>query len=215
MAKPSNLSSIEASTLSCAALTAWNALYGLEGKSLKPGDTILTQGTGGVSVFALQFAVAAGATVIATTSSDEKGKRLKDLGAAHVINYKTDPNWGETVKKLTGEIGVDNVIEVGGNTTIPQSLQAVKIDGLISIIGFLGGNAQDAPSVVEALYHMCTIRGLLVGSRLQFEEMNRAIEANNLKPLVDSKVFQFKEARDAYQYQWDQKHFGKLVIEVK
>lgn len=213
--KPSNLSAIEASTLPCAALTAWNALYGVQSKALKPGDTILTQGTGGVSIFALQFAVAAGATVIATTSSDEKGKKLKELGATHVINYKTDPNWGETAKKLTGGIGADNIIEVGGNTTIPQSLKAVKLEGTISIIGFLGGNTKDAPSVVEALFNQCTVRGILVGSRQQLEEMNKAIEVNKIKPVVDAKVFQFKDAKAAYEYQWDQKHFGKLVIEIQ
>lgn len=215
VAKPSSLSLLEASTLPCAAVTAWNALYGLQSRALKPGDAVLTQGTGGVSIFALQFAVAAGATVIATTSSEEKGKRLKDLGATHVINYKTDPNWGETAKKLTGGIGVAHVIEVGGNTTIPQSLKAIKLEGVISIIGFVGGNTKDAPSLVDALTHLCTVRGIFVGSREQFEDMNRAIEVNKIKPVVDPKVFQFKEAGEAYQYQWDQKHIGKLVIEVK
>ncbi|KAL9109472.1 MAG: hypothetical protein Q9227_005807 [Pyrenula ochraceoflavens] len=219
VAKPKNLSAIEASTLPCAALTAWNALYGLEGKQLKPGDTVLTQGTGGVSIFALQFAVAAGARVIATTSSEEKGKKLKELGAHAVINYRTDEKWGETAKKLSGDgEGVHHVIEVGGNTTMPQSLQAVRMDGLISIVGFLGGGPKDGsapPTMVDALMHLCTVRGLLVGNRQQFEEMNAAITANGVKPVVDEKVFPFEKAKDAFQYQWEQKHFGKLCIEVK
>lgn len=214
--KPKNLSAEEASTLSCAALTAWNALYGLPGKALKPGDVVLTQGTGGVSLFAVQFAAAAGATIIATTSSDEKAERLKGLGAHHVINYKADRNWGETAKKLTADgLGADHILEVGGPTTMAQSLKACKIDGVITIIGFLGGGqGKDEPSFMECLSNLCTVRGILVGSRLQFEEMNKAIEANNIKPVVDEKVFRFDEAKEAYQYMWDQKHFGKLVIKV-
>ncbi|RYO84197.1 hypothetical protein DL766_008279 [Monosporascus sp. MC13-8B] len=144
---PRNLDYAEASTLTCAALTSWNALYGL--KPLKPGETVLVQGTGGVSVFALQFAKAAGATVIATTSSNEKAQTLKKLGAHHVINYKEDANWGETAKKLTpGGAGVDHVVEVGGAGTLEQSLKAVKFEGVISVIGFLGG-AKAMPSIIE------------------------------------------------------------------
>ena len=212
---PENLSAEEASTLSCAALTAWNALYGLESKTLKPGDVVLTQGTGGVSLFAVQFAVAAGATVIATTSSEAKAKKLKDIGAHHVINYKDDKNWGETVKRLTSNgLGADHVLEVGGPTTMAQSLKAIKIDGVISIIGFLGGSSEDQPSFLDCLSNLCTVRGILVGSRLQFEDMNRAIEANKIKPVVDERVFKLEEAKEAYQYMWDQKHFGKVVIKV-
>jgi len=130
---PSNLNFNEASTLSCAAVTAWNALYGLESRALKPGQTVLTQGTGGVSIFALQFAKAAGATVIATTSSQEKADILKKYGADHVINYKETPNWGETAKALSPDgLGIEHVVEVGGPTTMAQSLKAVAIDGVIS-----------------------------------------------------------------------------------
>ena len=162
-----------------------------------------------------QFAKAAGATVIATTSSDSKAQTLKKLGADHVLNYKTDENWGETAKGLTpGKLGVHHVIEVGGPVTFAQSLKAIKIDGVINIIGFLGGSGKDQPSFLEALLNQCTVRGLLVGSRLQFEEMNRAIDANGIKPVVDEKVFTLKETKDAYQYMWDQKHFGKLTIKV-
>lgn len=168
---PSSLNYIEGATLPCAALTAWNALYGL--KPLAAGDTVLTQGTGGVSVFALQFAKAAGATVIATTSSAEKAEVLKKLGADHVINYKETPSWGEKAKELSyrGE-GCQHILEVGGNATMAQSLKAVKIDGVISIIGFVGGDGpEEKPQFLEALMNICTVRGILVGNRLQFEEM--------------------------------------------
>ena len=134
---PSNLNFVEGATLTCAGLTAWNALYGVEGKRLMPGQWVLTQGTGGVSIFALQFAKAAGAKVISTTSSKEKEERLKKLGADHVINYKEDANWGETAKKLTGGVGVDHIIEVGGPSTVRNSLKAIKFEGIISIIGYL------------------------------------------------------------------------------
>ncbi|KAF2188126.1 alcohol dehydrogenase [Zopfia rhizophila CBS 207.26] len=212
---PSNLNWLEASTLSCAALTAWNALYGLESRALKPGDTVLTQGTGGVSTFAVQFAKAAGAQVIATTSSEKKAELLKKYGADHVINYKENPNWGEHAKGLTpGQAGVAHVIEVGGPTTMAQSLKAIKIDGVISIIGFVGGFGKEQPSFLDCLTNICTVRGLLVGSRLQFEDMNRAIEANDIHPIVDEKVFDLAHAREAYEYMWDQKHFGKLCIKV-
>ncbi|KAF2739002.1 hypothetical protein EJ04DRAFT_583419 [Polyplosphaeria fusca] len=212
---PENLNWLEASTLSCAAVTAWNALYGLDGRQLKPGDTVLTQGTGGVSIFALQFAKAAGAKVIATTSSEKKAALLKRLGADHVINYRDNPNWGEQAADLTpGQLGVQHVIEVGGPTTMAQSLRAIKIDGVISIIGFLGGFSKDQPSFLDCLNNMCIVRGILVGSRLQFEEMNRAIEANDIHPVVDDKVFEIDQLRDAMEYMWDQKHFGKLCIKL-
>lgn len=195
---PANLNFREAATLTCAGLTAWNALYGL--KQLLPGDYVLTQGTGGVSLFALQFAKAAGAKVIATTSSAEKGERLKQLGADHVINYKEDPSWGATAKKLTGGRGVQHVVEVGGPNTLTQSLEAIAIDGVITIIGFLGGvKGEKQPTFLECLNKGCVVRGLLVGSRLQFEEMNRAIEANDIKPVTDEKVFKLDEVKEAYQ----------------
>jgi NADPH:quinone reductase-like Zn-dependent oxidoreductase len=212
---PSNLNYLEASTLTCAALTAWNALYGLETRAIKPGQTVLTQGTGGVSIFALQFAKAAGARVIATTSSKEKAETLKKLGADHVINYKETPNWGEEAAKLTpGGAGVQHVVEVGGPATMAQSLKAVGIDGVISIIGFIGGFSKEQPTFLDCLSNMCTVRGILVGSRLQMEDMCAAIEANDIKPVVDEKVFSLAEAKEAYQYMWDQKHFGKLTIKI-
>ncbi|KAI5363188.1 putative GroES-like superfamily, alcohol dehydrogenase-like, NAD(P)-binding domain superfamily [Septoria linicola] len=211
--KPSNLNFVEASTLTCAGLTAWNALYGL--KQLMPGDWVLTQGTGGVSIFAVQFAKAAGAKVIATTSSASKGELLKKLGADHVLNYKEDQNWGETAKKLTGGRGVQHVVEVGGSNTLKHSLKAIAIDGVITIIGFLGGvKGEEMPSMIDALMNICTIRGVLVGSRQQFEAMNRAVEANDIHPVVDEKKWTLDQVPEAYQYMWDQKHFAKVGIEI-
>ncbi|KAI8942473.1 hypothetical protein NX059_000540 [Plenodomus lindquistii] len=215
VALPKNLDFKEGSTLSCAALTAWNALYGLESRALKPGQWVITQGTGGVSIFALQFAKAAGATVIATTSSQKKADLLKKYGADYVINYKETPNWGEEAKKLTpGQAGVHHVVEVGGPKTMAQSLKAVQIDGVIDVIGFIGGEEKNQPTFLETLSNICTVRGIFVGSRLQMEDMNAAIEANDIHPIVDEKVFDLKDLKQAYQYMWDQKHFGKLTIKI-
>ncbi|KAK5951751.1 hypothetical protein OHC33_007043 [Knufia fluminis] len=215
VAAPTNLTPTEAGTLSCAPLTAWNALYGVQSQALKPGQTVLTQGTGGVSIAAVQFAVAAGANVIATSSSDEKCGMLKKLGAQRTINYKTTPNWGEIAKSISpGKEGVDYVIEVGGPNTMEQSMKAIKPEGIITVIGFVGGaGAEKQPSTLDALTNMCTIRGILVGSKKQFQDMNRAIDAGNIHPVVD-KTFEFEQAKEAYQYQWDQKHVGKVVIQL-
>lgn len=162
-----------------------------------------------------QFAKAAGARVISTTSSDSKAKVLKDLGADHVINYKTDPSWGETAKKLTPNgIGCSHILEVGGPKTMAQSLRAIRPEGLISIIGFLGGMSKDSPTFLDCLTNVCTVRGVMVGSRQQFEQMNEAIDANKIKPVVDKKVFGLEEVKEAYQYMWDQNHFGKLTIKI-
>ncbi|KAL2782562.1 hypothetical protein BJX66DRAFT_177256 [Aspergillus keveii] len=212
---PSNLNFLESSTLTCAGLTSWNALYGL--KPLQPGQTVLVQGTGGVSIFALQFAKAAGATVIATTSSDAKGKKLKELGADHVINYKTQPNWGEIARGLTRDnAGVDHIIEVGGSGTLQQSFKCIKFEGVISIIGFLGGmDPKTMPGVLDTLSHICTVRGVYVGSKALMKDMVRAIEANDIHPVVDEKVFSLDKAREAYEYMWGQNHFGKLTIKIE
>lgn len=213
---PSGLSAIEGATLPCAGLTAWNALYGLGGAELKPGQWVLTQGTGGVSMFGVQFAKAAGARVIATTGSESKVKALKDLGADHIINYKETPEWGDVAKKLTGGVGVDHVIEVAGPKSMAQSLKAVKISGVITIIGFVGGFTKDQPGFIDCLTHQCTARGILVGSRVQMEDMCRAIEANieKLRPVVDKKTFKLEELKDAYEYQFAGNHFGKVCIEI-
>ena len=149
-----------------------------------------------------QFAKAAGARVIATTSSDDKAALLKELGADHIINYKSDPEWGASAKKLTAnEAGVDHIIEVGGPRSMAQSIAAIKIEGVINIIGFLGGvKGMEQPSFLECLFHLCVVRGILVGSRELFEEMNKAIDVNGIKPVVDEKVFELAEAKDAFQY---------------
>ncbi|CAN9355314.1 unnamed protein product [Alternaria alternata] len=206
VAMPANLNWQEASTLPCAGLTAWNALYGLGSRALKPGDVVLTQGTGGVSLFAIQFAKAAGAKVIATTSSNAKAKLLKQLGADHIINYRETPNWGEQAKALTSDrTGVQHIIE---------SLKAVAIDGVISIIGFIGGLSKEQPTFLDCLSNLCTVRGLLVGSRVQFEDMNKAIEANNIHPIADKQEFSLEQLKEAYQYMFDQKNFGKVTIKI-
>ncbi|PLB43628.1 zinc-binding oxidoreductase [Aspergillus steynii IBT 23096] len=213
---PRNLTPLETSTLPCAAITAWNGLYGV--KPLKPGQTVLVQGTGGVSLFALQFAKAAGATAIATTSSAAKAQRLKELGADHVINYREDPNWGETARKLTRH-GVDHVIEVGGPNTLRQSLKCLKMEGVVSVIGYVGGmtstpGQEQPPQLLDTLTGASIVRGIQTGSKEQMLDMIKAIEASDIKPVMDKRVFGFGEAREAFQYLWDQRHFGKVVIKV-
>ncbi|KAJ7128833.1 alcohol dehydrogenase superfamily protein [Mycena crocata] len=216
VAIPEHLSWEEASTLPCAALTAYNAL--LSGyEPLKAGDTVLVQGTGGVSIFALQFAVASGATVIATSSSDEKLKVVTKLGAKHVINYKTTPKWDEEVLKLTNGVGVDRVIEVAGNSTLQRSISSVRTGGSIDIIGFVGGRTDDPPDIIGASIHkQLKIRGVYVGSVHQFQKMNKLISANveATRPVVD-KVFHFDDAKAAFAYLESQAHVGKVVISRK
>ncbi|MFT5774579.1 zinc-dependent alcohol dehydrogenase family protein [Hyphomonas sp.] len=200
----------EAATLPCAALTAWRALM-VEAK-IKPGDWVLTQGTGGVSIFALQFAKAAGARVISTSSSDEKLERLKALGADHLINYKTTPDWGKKAKALTGGRGVDEVVEIGGPGTLGQSIQACKMGGHISLIGVLTGVSGEVPTA--ALFSMnITLSGITVGSATMQEDMIAAIEANNIKPVLDQ-TFPLDKIADAFAHQASQKHFGKIIVSI-
>ncbi|KAL4972234.1 chaperonin 10-like protein [Aspergillus desertorum] len=222
---PSTLGFREAATLTCSGLTAWNALFGPDlartragkaGKALE-GKYVLVQGSGGVSVAALQFALATGATVIATTSSDLKAERLSFFGAHHVVNYKTTPNWGEVAKTLTpNNRGVDIVVDVGGPSTVSQSLKAVKTDGLVALTGLLGAseNAQ-VPSIMDGLTYLCTTRGFLLGTREQFREMNAVIDEKGIKPVVDDRVFGFAEVKEAYEYLEQQRHFSKVVIDVE
>ncbi|KAM0123724.1 hypothetical protein ACHAP3_010906 [Botrytis cinerea] len=211
---PRSLDYMHASTLTGAGVTAWNALYGL--KPVRPGDFVLTQGTGGVSLFAIQFAKAAGATVIATTSSPAKVQQLKDLGADHVINYREVTNWGEEAKKLTGlREGVDHVIEIGGGGTMTQSIKSIRIDGVISVIGWLSKADEKEPSFLETVSKVFTVRGLFVGSRAMFEEMNAAIDATNLKPVIDRRVFKLEDLKEAYTYLKEQKHIGKVCITME
>lgn len=204
---PEHLSFEEAAALPCAAVTAWNALTG---GGVKPGDTVLVMGTGGVSIFALQFARLAGARVIATSSSDDKLKRVRELGASDGINYKSTPDWDRRVRELTGGTGVDHVIEVGGPGTMPQSLRAVRVGGRIALIGVLAGAAGEfnpLPAVMKGVQ----IQGIYVGSREMFEAMNRAIRVSQLRPVID-RVFPFTEAREALRYMESGAHFGKIVV---
>ncbi|MFA6046097.1 MAG: NAD(P)-dependent alcohol dehydrogenase [Phycisphaerales bacterium] len=203
---PGHLDFAEAATLPCAALTAWNALMAA---GTKAGDTVLVLGSGGVSIFALQFARAMGARVIATSASDEKLARVRGLGAAETINYKVHPKWHEQVLQLTGGKGVDHVIEIGGTGTFESSLQSTRVGGTISLIGFLAGG--DNPSVIPAILNAQTVRGIYVGSVEMFEAMNRAIEVNQLKPVID-KRFAFADSLKAYAYFESQAHVGKVVI---
>jgi NADPH:quinone reductase-like Zn-dependent oxidoreductase len=199
----------EAATLTCAGLTAWRAL--VVNGNMKAGDVVLTQGTGGVSIFALQFAKAAGATVISTTSNAEKAARLKALGADHVINYKDDASWGDTAKKITGGRGVDHVVEIGGAGTMEQSIRASRLGGHISLIGVLAGFAGNINTAMLMGMQIRLI-GLTVGSRQHQQDMIRAIDANGLKPVLDQS-FPLEKLADAFRRQESNQHFGKIVCE--
>ena len=204
---PGHLSLEEAATLPCAALTAWHALV-VHG-DLAAGRTILVQGTGGVSIFALQFARMMSAQVIATSSSDDKLDRAKRLGATHGINYKRTPEWDKAALELTGGRGVDQVVEVGGAGTFARSLGAIRTGGKISLIGVLSGAADINPLLILA--KRANVQGISVGSTQMFEAMNLAIGAAGLRPVID-KVFGFDDAPAAYRHLQAAAHFGKLVI---
>lgn len=206
---PEHLSYEEAATLPCAAVTAWHALV-VSGR-VRAGETVLVQGTGGVSLFALQFARLSGARVIATSSRDEKLDRARQLGATDGINYKTTPDWDARVRELTGGVGVDHVIEVGGAGTLPKSLRAVRMGGHIAQIGVLSGAGEVNPMPI--LMRNLRVQGIFVGSRAMFEAMNRAIALHQLRPVVD-RVFPFDEAAEALRHLERGAHFGKVVIRV-
>ena len=207
---PAHLSDEQAACLPCAAVTAWNALV-TQG-NLKAGDTVLVQGTGGVSLFALQFARLHGARVIATSGSDEKLARARSLGAAEGVNYKTNPDWDKAVLDLTGGAGVDHVVEVGGAGTLEKSLRAVRAMGTVSQIGVLTGVTKDL-NIAPVLMKHVRLQGIYVGSRAMFEDMNRAIEAGKLVPVVD-RVFPFDQAAEALRHMESGAHFGKIVVRV-
>jgi NADPH:quinone reductase-like Zn-dependent oxidoreductase len=207
---PDHLSLEEASTLPCAAVTAWNALN-VSGK-VKAGDTVLTLGTGGVSIFALQLAKLAGARVISTTSSDEKSVKLKELGADEVINYRTRDDWDAAVLELTEKRGVDHVIEVGGAGTLVRSLNSVRVGGHVALIGALSGPGEVNP--VSVFMRSVRLQGIFVGSRKMFEDLNRALTANALRPVID-KVFDFEQVPDALRYMESGSHFGKIVVRIQ
>jgi NADPH:quinone reductase-like Zn-dependent oxidoreductase len=207
VAVPEHLSFEEAATLPCAAVTAWHALVPAGG--VKAGDTVLIQGTGGVSLFALQFARLLGARVLGTSSSDAKLERAGALGLADAVNYRTTPEWGEPIRKLAGGGGVDHVVEVGGAGTLPQSLRAVRLSGTISLIGVLSGAGQFNPMPV--LMKNVRVQGIFVGSRAMFEAMNRAIALHKMRPVID-RVFPFADAVAALKHMESGTHFGKIVI---
>ena len=203
---PAHLSTAEAATLPCAALTAWNAL--VEVGRLKAGDTVLLLGTGGVSIFALQFATAMGAKVILTSSSDEKLERARAMGAAETVNYRANPDWQKAVLDLTGGRGVDVTVEVGGPGTLARSVEATRVAGRIALIGVLTGGTI-APTAI--MRKSITLQGVYVGSRRMFREMNKALELHAIRPVIDHSV-PFADARAAYRAMEAAGHFGKIVI---
>lgn len=208
VAAPAPLSDEGAACLPCAAVTAWHALF--ENELVVPGQTVLVQGTGGVSVFALQFAKAAGLRVIVTSSSDQKLERVRSMGAAETLNYKKIPDWDEAVRKLTEGAGVDNVIEVGGSGTVPKSLKSVRMGGTVSVIGVLSG-VEPTVAPTGILMNSVRVQGIYVGSRWMFERMNRAIAFHNIQPVID-RVFPWTEFPDALRYMEKQQHFGKICL---
>jgi NADPH:quinone reductase-like Zn-dependent oxidoreductase len=205
---PKGWSHPQAATLTTAGLTAWRAL--VPDGNLKPGETVLALGTGGVSIFALQFAKAMGAHVIITSSSDEKLERARALGADMTLNYKTTPDWGPVVRKMTGG-GADHVIEVGGPGTLPNSILAAKVGGHIALIGALTGRSGEIPTPM-IFYRQLRVQGLIVGNRRQQTDMVRAIEATGLKPVID-KMFPLDGLADAFRHEEAGKHFGKICVE--
>jgi NADPH:quinone reductase-like Zn-dependent oxidoreductase len=207
MRVPEHLSYAEGAALVCAGLTAWNAL---ESANTRAGDTVLLLGTGGVSVFGLQFAKALGARAIITSSDDAKIERLASLKPDLTINYRTTTEWHEPARSFTEGVGVDHVLEVGGPGTFERSIKATRVGGTISLIGFL---AQDnPPPIVPIILNALTVRGIYVGSVEMFERMNRVVNAHKIRPVID-RSFSFDDAKAAYAYFESQKHLGKVVIE--
>lgn len=207
---PQGYSAAEAATLTCAGLTAWRALF-VDGAT-RPGSTVLIQGSGGVSVFALQFAKAAGARVIATSSSDAKLERLKALGADELINYKTVPAWGAKALELTGGAGVDCVVEIGGAGTLDQSMVATRVGGHVALIGVLAGFAGPVQTALLMAKNL-RVQGLTVGSRQQQLDMIAGIEANGIRPII-SDHFPLDRLADAFRHQAANAHFGKIVVDI-
>jgi NADPH:quinone reductase-like Zn-dependent oxidoreductase len=213
---PGHLTYEEAATLPCAAVTAWNALHhaGDPTRPTLPGETVLIQGTGGVSLFALQFAKLLGAKVVGTSSSDEKLARVTALGLAAGCNYKQRPDWSKWATEVTAGEGVDRIIEVGGAGTFGQSLRAAGVGGLIAQIGVLSGGSTTEPLTLTPLLHKeLRVHGIYVGSRAMFEQMNAAIVAAKLHPVIDQ-VFEFDQARQAFEHMQSASHFGKIVIRI-
>jgi len=208
---PDTITDIEAAALPCAALTAWSAIV-TEGR-VKPGDLVLTQGTGGVSLFAMQFAKMAGAKVIVTSSSDGKLRRVLEMGADETINYRTDEAWGKTALEMSGGRGIDNVVELGGTKTLKQSLIAVRPGGTLSMIGVLSGATFGEILLPFVVSRKVRMQGVTVGSRSDMQDMLRAMEAHTIKPVVD-KVFPIDQAAAAFHHLESGTHFGKVCIEI-
>ena len=207
---PTGYNAAEAATLTCAGLTAWRALF--VDNAIRPGSTVLVQGSGGVSVFALQFAKAAGARVIATSSSDTKLERLKALGADELINYKENPAWGMKALELTGGVGVDCVVEIGGAGTLDQSMMATRVGGHVALIGVLAGFAGPIQTGLLMAKNL-RVNGLTVGSRAQQLAMIAGIEANGIKPII-SDHFPLANLADAFRHQAANGHFGKIAVDI-
>lgn len=208
---PRGWSHAEAATLTTAGLTAWRALF-VDG-TLKPGNVVLVQGTGGVSIFALQMAKLAGARVIATSSSDAKLERLRELGADEVINYRQDPEWGMTARRLTDGRGVDHVLDVGGPDTLAQSMLAARVGGHVALIGVLSGVEGQLPLGL-ALGRQVRLQALIVGSRRHQQDMVRALEASTLRPVID-RHFALEDIVAAFRHQESGAHFGKIVLDIQ
>ncbi len=206
---PKGWSHAEAATITTAGLTAWRALVVNGG--LKAGDSVLVLGTGGVSIAALQLARAMGATVLATSSSDEKRARLEAMGAHRTINYRTHADWGSRVRDWTGGRGVDHVVEVGGPGTLPQSIEAVRVGGHISLIGVLTGRSGEVPTGV-LMRKQARLHGLIVGNRVQQQDYVRALEATGIRPVID-RSFPLEAIAEAFRYEESGKHFGKICLE--
>jgi NADPH:quinone reductase-like Zn-dependent oxidoreductase len=207
---PDHLSFEQAAALPCAAVTAWNGLF-VSG-NLKPGQTLLLQGTGGVSLFGLQFGRIVGANIILTSSSDAKLERARTMGATHTINYRSTPDWEKKVHEITGGRGVDLTLEVGGTGTLSKTLKATSYAGQISLIGVLSGISGDV-QIAPILHKAITVRGIYVGSRAMFESMNHAISQYKIEPVID-RVFSFEETPEAFRHLESGQHFGKIVIRI-
>jgi NADPH:quinone reductase-like Zn-dependent oxidoreductase len=208
---PAHLSFEQAATLPCAAVTAWNGLF--SSGNLQPKQTLLLQGTGGVSLFGLQFARMTGANIILISSSDSKLDRARSMGAHHTINYRTEPDWEKKVWEITGGRGVDLTLEVGGAGTLSKTLRATRYGGQVSLIGVLSGIS--GPIEIGPILHKAiTVRGIYVGSRAMFIKMNRALSQHQLEPVLDQ-VFSFGESPEAFRHLESAQHFGKVVIRVE
>lgn len=207
---PAYLSDAQAATLPCAAVTAWNSLT--QSRPLQPGETLLTQGTGGVALFAVQFARLMGVNIISLTSSDEKAERLRQLGSHHIINYRHFPDWHQQVNALTGGVGVDRVVEIGGPGTLLNSLKSTAHGGEIALLGFVAAGEKSV-DFMTLFSRGATVRPFSVGSREDFERMNQALAHSQLQPVID-RVFAFADAPEAWRYFDSQQHCGKVVIRM-